>query len=213
MHEPDVAPHPPNVHPIPSDGRRHTGPLEALIHRRWRAGTLPSQQVLTAVDRLATLPSHLAGQLVAGLKEIFLGPGTVTDYPPFADLYDQPVIPHRPDGPRWQHIPAGYRNRRIVIGSAGSPLTRDLTLHEVGHALDDLHGMISDSLDFRALHGTCVNVLIDERYVAQRHEFFAEAFAVCYLREWDILESWLGGATQRAFGVASWFRRNFDVGR
>lgn len=76
-----------------------------------------------------------------------------------------------------------------------------------------MDGMISDSPEFRALHWTCREALVDDRYVRQRHEFFAEAFTLCYLRVWDVLEAWLGGATSRAFDVASWYRRNYDVGR
>lgn len=136
--DPVIPPHPPNVHPIPSDGRRHAGPIEQILHRHWPPGTLPNQQLITAVDRLAGLPSHLAGRLVAGLTAIHVGAGTVTDYTAFADLHDQPVNPARPHGAKWQHIPAAYRDGVIVIGSGGSPLTRDLTMHEVGHALDDL---------------------------------------------------------------------------
>ncbi|WP_433463950.1 anthrax toxin lethal factor-related metalloendopeptidase [Spirillospora sp. CA-128828] len=213
MNEPEVPPLSPNVHPVPSNGRRHTGPIEAVLHRCWPRDTVPPAQLVTAVDRLATLPSHLAGRLVGEITGIYIGLGMVTDYPAFADLYDHPVDPSRPDGPRWQHIPAGYRNRVIVIGSGGTPLTRDLTMHEVAHALDDMDGMISDAAEFRALHWTCREALIDDRYVRQRQEFFAEAFTLCYLRVWDVLEAWLGGATSRAFDVASWYRRNYDVGR
>jgi hypothetical protein len=213
MHQPEVPPLSPNVHPIPSDGRRHTGPIEALLHRNWQPGTVPPAPLVTAVDRLATLPSHLAGRLVAGLEAIHVGLGHVTDYPVFADLFDQPVDPARPDGARWQFVPAGYRDRVIVIGSGGSPLTRDLTMHEVAHALDDLDGMISESPDFKALHFTCQQVLVDDRYARQRQEFFAEAFTLCYLRLWEVLEEWLGGATHRAFDVRSWYIRNYDVGR
>lgn len=213
MHESEIPPLSPNVHPVPSNGRRHTGPIEAVLHRRWPLGTAPPAQLVTAVDRLAALPSHLAGRLVAGLEGINVGLGMVTDYPAFADLHDHPVDPDRPDGPRWQHIPAGYRNRWIVIGSGGSPLTWDLTIHEVAHALDDLDGMISNSPDFTALHLTCRGFLVDDRYVRARHEFFAEAFTLCYFKVWDVLEAWLGGATNRAFDVASWYRRNYDVGR
>lgn len=121
--------------------------------------------------------------------------------------------PARPDGPKWQAIPAAYRAGVIVIGSGGAPLTRDLTIHESAHALDDLDGMISDSPDFRALHYTCSQVLADDRYVRQRAEFFAEAFTLTYLKEWDVLEAWLSGHTNRAYAVASWFRREYGIGR
>lgn len=158
------------------------------------------------------MPSHLAGRLVSGLDVIYVGLGMVTDYPPFADLAGQPIHPARPGGPTWEHIPAGYRNRQIVIGSGGAPLTRDLMLHELFHALDDLDGMISDSLDFRALHATCRPVLADERYSRQRAEFFAEAGAIVFLREWDVLERLLSGHLERAYSVRSWFIREYGVG-
>jgi hypothetical protein len=213
MHHPTVVPLPPNCHPVPSDGRRHTGPLEVLLHRHWVPGTVPPPALITAVDRLATLPSHLAGRLVDGLEGIRLGLGPITDYEPFDRLRDQPVDSARPDGPRWQDIPAAYWNRWIAIGPGGWQLTRDMMLHEIAHALDDLDGMISDGAEFKALHAHCRDVLVDDRYVRQRHEFFAEAWVLVYLQLWDVLERWLGGATHRAFAVTSWYQRHYGIGR
>ncbi|WP_157420298.1 hypothetical protein [Actinomadura kijaniata] len=198
---------------MPSDGRRHVGPLETIVHRHWPTGTVPPRTLIAAVDRLASLPAHLTGRLLEGLTAFYIGMGAVTDYPPFADLTGQPIDPARPEGPQWQHIPAGYRDRQIVIGSGSHSLSIDVTLHEIFHAMDDLDGWISSSPDFRALHWSCSPVLADDRYVRQRAEFFAEAGAVVTLRAWDVLEAMLSGHTHRAYAVRSWFSREYGVGR
>jgi hypothetical protein len=210
--------HAANVHPIPADGRRWVGPLEEILHRQWPPDVIPPQQILTAIDRIAALPSHVAGRLLEGVEGIYVGIGMVPDLDDMQDLRGQPIHPDRPHGATWDLIPGayrrtGYRKGVIVIGSAGKPLTIDLFLHEVGHALDDLDGGMSDSADFLALHYGCSEVLVDDRYIHSRAEAFAEFFALASLRAWDVLEDLLGGATSRAYGVRSWYGRNYDLGR
>jgi hypothetical protein len=209
---PDVPPHAPNVHPIPADGRRSVGQLESILHRRWPHGTVPPQQTLTAIDSLAGLPSHLAGRLAEFLTGIYIGLGVVTDYEVFADLAGQPVDTARPQGGSWSDIPAAYRDRAIVIGSGGEPLTFDLCVHELAHAFDDLDGMISDGPDFRTLHFTCIQDLTDDRYL-KRVEFFAEMFCLVYHRAWDVMERLLHGNSDRVYSVRAWYMRNYAIGR
>ena len=208
----DCPPHPPNVHPIPADGRRNVGPLEAILHREWPSGTIPPQQVLSAVDQIAALPSHVAGRLLDGLQGIYIGIGMAPDLDDMNDLRGRPVDPRNPHGATWDLIPGAYREGVLVVGSGGKPLTSSIFLHEAGHALDEMDGWMSGSPNFIALHHGAAQVLVDDRYL-NRAEAFAEFFALVSLRAWDVLEDLLGGASDRAYGVGSWYLRNYGIGR
>lgn len=199
-----------------ADGRRHCGPLEAVLYRQWdaRQGP-PPPEVVRAVDSLATLPEALRRRLAAGLDAIYVGPGGVPDLDDMGHLGGEPL----PSGKATWDICAGaYGDRKIVVGSRPSP-TPDVMMHEVGHALDDIDGVDgvwqSDSAAFRALYDQCRPFLASEFHRQPdelgRREFFADAFAAIAASQRPALIDMLGGNTRTALDVMLFFNRKYGI--
>ncbi|GAA0333801.1 hypothetical protein GCM10010151_24430 [Actinoallomurus spadix] len=217
---PRAAPHSPDT-PDVRDGRRHCGSLEDILYRQWPAGGEPvSPDVVRAVDSLADLPEALKERLAENLNGIYVGSGGVPDLDDMAYLRGEPL----PSGKATWDICAGaYGDRTIVVGDRPSP-TPDVMLHEIGHALDDIDGIMtdeggrqwqSDSPEFRALYAQCLPHLESDFHRQAedlgRHEFFADAFAAIASRQRPALVDMLGGDTRTALNVMLFFNRKYGI--
>jgi hypothetical protein len=217
---PRAAPHPAGTVDR-RDGRRHCGALEAVLYRQWAPddGAAPPDAV-RAVDSLAELPDALKEKLAEGLDGIYVGAGGVPDLDDMEYLRGAPL----PSGKATWDICAGaYGDRTVVVGDRPSP-TPDVMLHEIGHALDDIDGIMtddgprqwqSDSPEFRALYDQCVPYLHSEFHLQAddlgRHEFFADAFAAIASRQRPALVDMLGGDTRAALNVMLFFNRKYGI--
>ena len=215
---PRAEPHSPDA-PDARDGRRHCGPIEDILYRQWDDGPVPAD-VVRAVDSLADLPDALKERLADGLNGIYVGSGGVPDLDDMQYLRGEPL----PSGKATWDICAGaYGDRTIVVGDRPSP-TPDVMLHEIGHALDDLDGVMtddggrqwqSDTPKFRALYAQCLPHLESDFHRQAehlgRHEFFADAFAAIASRQRPALVDMLGGDTRAALNVMLFFNRKYGI--
>jgi hypothetical protein len=107
---------------------------EALSIVSYETSTTYERLVIDAhLSDIALLPERLVVRvLTAGLRQIIVGPGKVTDLCEFPSMEDQPWLARSP----------GLFDRSrsiIVLGTVGtSPLTEHNALHEVGHAIGHL---------------------------------------------------------------------------
>jgi hypothetical protein len=217
---PRAAPHPADAVDL-RDGRRHCGALEAVLYRQWAEdGRSAPADAVRAVDSLAELPESLKEKLAEGLDGIYVGSGGVPDLDDMQYLRGTPL----PSGKATWDICAGaYGDRTIVVGDRPSP-TPDVMLHEIGHALDDIDGIMSedgprqwqsDSAEFRALYRQCLPHLQSDfhRQASDlgRHEFFADAFAAIASRQRPALVDMLGGDTRTALNVMLFFNRRYGI--
>ncbi|MCO6004405.1 hypothetical protein NE236_05365 [Actinoallomurus purpureus] len=217
---PRTAPHPPDA-PDVRDGRRHCGALENILYRQWSADGDPiPPDAVRAVDSLAELPEVLKDKLAEGLNGIYVGSGGVPDLDDMGYLRGEPL----PSGKATWDICAGaYGDRTIVVGDRPSP-TPDVMLHEIGHALDDIDGTMtddggrqwqSDTPEFRALYAQCLPHLESDFHRQAedlgRHEFFADAFAAIASRQRPALVDMLGGDTRAALNVMLFFNRKYGI--
>ncbi len=209
---PHCSPHPPGTHPVPRDGRRHCGHLEAILVRQWEDGApAPSQALVRAVDRLADLPAHIADRLADEIRGIWIGPGTVPDLDDLGYLRGVPLDPERQPGPTWDLVAGAFVAGLIVVSSAPSA-SYDVTLHEVGHALDQIDHM-SASAEFTTLHELVRPVLVSSFYRSRPAELFAEGFALV-ASDYPIgLVTLMGGNEERAEVLWAYFRRHYLIGR
>lgn len=212
-------PHPPGT-PDARDGRRHCGLLEDVLYRQWSGDGPVSPEVVRALDRLAELPEPLKEKLAEGLDGIYVGSGGVPDLDDMGYLRGESL----PSGKATWDICAGaYGDRTIVAGDRPSP-TPDVMLHEIGHALDDIDGRMtedgprqwqSDSPEFRAVYAQCLPHLMSDFHVQGedlgRHEFFADAFAAIASRQRPALVDMLGGDTRTALNVMLYFDRKYGI--
>jgi len=211
----ETGPHPPDM-PDLGDGRRHCGPLEAVLHRQWDAADgPPPPDVVRAVDSLARLPDSLKAKLAAGLEGIYVGPGGVPDLDDMGYLRGAPLPSGRAT---WDICAGAYGDRKIVVGDRPSP-TPDVMMHEVGHALDDVDAppgdWVSDSPEFQALYEQCLPLLVSAFHKQGgglgRKEFFADAFAAIASRQRPALVDMLGGDTRTALNVMLFFNRRYGI--
>jgi len=199
----------------PDAGLRHCGCLEEVLIREWEAKAAPAPECVTAVNRLADLPLLIKEKLAAGLDAIHIGAGGVPDLDDMADLTGVPLPSGRAT---WDACAGAYGDRKIIVGSRPSP-TPDVMCHEVGHALDDLdgpeRGWLSDSVDFRALHGRCMPHLTSEFHrhggALGRREFFADAFAAIASGQRPALVEMLSGETRTALDVMLYFNVRYGM--
>jgi hypothetical protein len=217
---PRAAPHPADAVDL-RDGRRHCGALEAVLYRQWAAdGRSAPADAVRAVDSLAELPEALKEKLAEGLDGIYVGSGGVPDLDDMQYLRGAPL----PSGKATWDICAGaYGDRTVVVGDRPSP-TPDVMLHEIGHALDDIDGIMSedgprqwqsDGPEFRELYHQCLPYLQSDfhRQASDlgRHEFFADAFAAIASRQRPALVDMLGGDTRVALNVMLFFNRRYGI--
>jgi hypothetical protein len=217
---PRAEPHPADAVDL-RDGRRHCGPLEAVLYRQWATdGRSAPLDAVRAVDSLAELPETLKEKLAEGLDGIYVGSGGVPDLDDMGYLRGAPL----PSGKATWDICAGaYGDRTIVVGDRPSP-TPDVMLHEIGHALDDIDGELtddesrqwqSDSPEFRALYEQCEPHFASDFHLQPddlgRHEFFADAFAAIASRQRPALVDMLGGNTRVALNVMLFFNRKYGI--
>jgi hypothetical protein len=217
---PRAEPHPADA-PDLRDGRRHCGALEGVLYRQWAAdGRSAPADAVRAVDSLADLPDALKEMLAEGLDGIYVGSGGVPDLDDMQYLRGAPL----PSGKATWDICAGaYGDRKVVVGDQPSP-TPDVMLHEIGHALDDIDGIMtedgprqwqSDSLEFRALYRECLPHLLSDFHRQGEdlgcHEFFADAFAAIASRQRPALVDMLGGDTRTALNVMLFFNRKYGI--
>jgi hypothetical protein len=196
-------------------GRRHCGRIEELIHREWTEGTVPPPEVVRAIDRLAELPQLVKSKLATGLDAIHVGTGGVPDLDGMASLAGVRLPGGRGT---WDDCAGAYGDRKIIVGSRPSP-TPDVTCHEVGHALDDLDGVLdqwqSDSTEFRSLYSQCVPHMVSAFHRQPGHlgrrEFFADAFAAIASRQRPALVEMLGGDTRTALNVMLYFNVHYGI--
>ena len=217
---PRAAPRPADA-PDLRDGRRHCGALESVLYRQWAADGAPvPADAVRAVDSLADLPEALKEKLAEGLDGIYVGSGGVPDLDDMEYLRGRPL----PSGKATWDICAGaYGDRTVVVGDQPSP-TPDVMLHEIGHALDDIDGIMpedgprqwqSDSPEFHALYQQCLPHLQSDFHRQTedlgRHEFFADAFAAIASRQRPALVDMLGGDTRTALNVMLFFNRKYGI--
>ncbi len=196
-------------------GHRDCGPLEKVLHRDWKAGTLPPPEVVRVIDRLAELPASVADCLADGIDAIYVGPGGVPDLDDMSRLRGVPLPSGRAT---WDACAGAYGERKIIIGTRPSA-TPDVVCHEIGHALDDLDGSggiwQSDSDKFRALYGRCLPRLVSDFHRQEgslgRREFFADAFAAIASSQRPALVDMLGGDTRTALDVMLYFNVRYGI--
>ncbi|HWG64473.1 MAG TPA: hypothetical protein VG253_22545 [Streptosporangiaceae bacterium] len=196
-------------------GRRDCGQLEAVLHREWAPGTVPSPEVVRAVHRLADLPGAIKDILAAGLKAIHVGDGGVPELDDMGSLRGVPLPSGRAT---WDACAGAYGDRKVIVGSRPSAAP-DVMCHEIGHALDDLDGpegqWQSDCPGFRTLYERCLASLVSPFHRQPgslgRREFFADAFAAIASRQRPALVDMLGGNTRSALDVMLYFNVRYGV--
>jgi len=207
---PHCQPYPPQTHPVPRDGRRHCGDLESVLVRQWEDGTpAPSPVLVQAIDRLAELPSHIAYRLASEIRGIWVGPGPI---PGLDGLGYLRGVPLHPDWPliTWDLVAGAFTDGLLVIGGIPSS-SYDVTLHEVGHALDYIDQM-SASAEFAALHSLCRPVLANPFYHDRPAELFAEGFTLVITSYPAGLVALMNGNEARAEALWAYFRRHYQIG-
>ena len=205
----------PKGQPVTRDGLRHCGQLERVLWRQWDPTVAPPPQIITAIDRLADLPSAIKDKLASGLDGIYVGPGGVPELDDMTDLRGVSLPSGRGS---WDVCAGAYGERKLVIGSRPSP-TPDVTCHEVGHALDDLDSppgkWQSDSAEFRMLYDLCQPHLVSDFHRQGgglgRKEFFADAFAAIASGQRPALVDMLSGQTSAALRVMLYFNRRYGI--
>ena len=212
---PFAAPHT-RSHPVTADGRRHCGPIEAILWRQWDgAAAIPPPQVIEAIDRLAEFPRQLQEKLAAGLDGIYVGVGGVPDLDHMGALHGVQL----PSGKAtWDACAGAYGDRKIVVGTRPSP-TPDVMCHEIGHALDDLDSpqgkWQSDSAEFRLIYDQCQPSIASDFHRQRgglgRKEFFADSFAAIASSQRPALVDMLGGHTRVALRVMLYFNRRYGI--
>jgi hypothetical protein len=212
---PFSAPHPRSF-PATADGRRHCGPIEAILWRQWdAAAATPPPQVIEAIDRLAEFPRQLQEKLAAGLDGIYVGVGGVPDLDDMGALHGVQL----PSGKAtWDACAGAYGDRKIVVGTRPSP-TPDVMCHEIGHALDDLDSppgkWQSDSAEFRLIYDQCQPYIASDFHRQRgglgRKEFFADSFAAIASAQRPALVDMLGGHTRVALRVMLYFNRRYGI--
>ncbi|GAA2627775.1 hypothetical protein GCM10010411_76230 [Actinomadura fulvescens] len=204
--------------PDQGDGRLHTGELERIAWRQWTPDTpAPSSPLVEVVRSLAALPASIKQALADGLYGIWIGPGSVCDLDAMGHLRGLALPSGRG---RWEDCGGAYVSKSILLGDRPTP-TPDVALHEVGHALDDLHGpprgLISDQPLWRAIYETCLPYLTEDLHRAPAPlgscEFFADSLAACAKPATVELSDWLGGDRVLINLVASFHRATFGIGR
>jgi hypothetical protein len=203
-------------HQAPVDGRRHCGPLEAILWRQWDAATTaPPAQAIAAIERLAEFPRALQEKLADGLDGIYVGAGGVPDLDDMGGLHGVQL----PSGKAtWDACAGAYGDRKIVVGTRPSP-TPDVMCHEVGHALDDLDSppgkWQSDSPEFRRIYDQCQPYIASDFHRQGgglgRKEFFADSFAAIASAQRPALVDMLGGNTRLALQVMLYFNRRYGI--
>ena len=202
--------------PPTADGRRNCGALEAILWRQWDAATtVPSREVIAAIDRLAEFPRALQEKLAAGLEGIYVGDGGVPDLADMSALHGVLLPSGRAT---WDACAGAYGEHKIVVGSRPSP-TPDVMCHEVGHALDDLDSppgkWQSDSAEFRMIYDQCQPYIASDFHRQRgglgRKEFFADAFAAIASAQRPALVDMLSGNTRIALRVMLYFNRRYGI--
>jgi hypothetical protein len=196
-------------------GYRDCGPLEKVLHRDWAQEALPPPEVVRAIDRLAELPLSVSERLADGVDAIYVGPGGVPDLDDMGRLRGVQLPSGRAT---WDACAGAYGERKIIIGTRPSA-TPDVVCHEIGHALDDLDGSggkwQSDSDEFRALYGRCLQRLVSDFHRQDgplgRREFFADAFAAIASSQRPALVDMLGGDTRTALDVMLYFNVRYGI--
>jgi hypothetical protein len=208
---PHCRPLPPDTHPIPRDGRRHCGHLEAILIRQWQDGTpAPFPALVQTIDRLAELPSHIADRLVSEIRGIWVGPGPIPGLDGLGYLRGVPLHPGQPEV-TWDLIAGAFTDGLLTVGSIRSA-SYDVTLHEIGHALDQIDQM-SASAEFRALHSLCRPVLVNPFYRDRPAELFAEGFTLVTTNYLAGLVMMMNGNEARAEALWAYFRRHYQIGK
>ncbi|HEY1918038.1 MAG TPA: hypothetical protein VGH27_20890 [Streptosporangiaceae bacterium] len=198
-----------------TDGGRHCGSLEPLVHRQWDPGQSVPAEVLHAVARLADLPQTIKDKLATAVDAIYIGPGGVPELDDMGRLSGVPLPSGRAT---WDACAGAYGDRKIVVGTRPSP-SPDVMCHEVGHAIDDSDAppgrWQSDSAEFRKLYDQCLPHLVSDFHKQQgalgRREFFADAFAAIASRQRPALVDMLGGSTRVALNVMLYFNRRYGL--
>jgi hypothetical protein len=198
-----------------TDGGRHCGSLEPLLHRQWDPGQPVPAEVLHAVARLADLPQTIKDKLAIAVDAIYIGPGGVPELDDMGRLSGVPLPSGRAT---WDACAGAYGDRKIVVGTRPSP-SPDVMCHEVGHAIDDSDAppgrWQSDSAEFRKLYDQCLPHLVSDFHKQQgalgRREFFADAFAAIASRQRPALVDMLGGSTRVALNVMLYFNRRYGL--
>jgi hypothetical protein len=198
-----------------TDGSKHCGSLERLVHRQWDDSQPAPPEALHAVNRLAELPQKIKDLLSAGVDAIYVGPGGVPELDDMGRLRGVALPSGRAT---WDACAGAYGDRKIVVGTRPSP-SPDVMCHEVGHAIDDADAppgrWQSDSAEFRMLYDQCLPHLVSDFHRQQgalgRREFFADAFAAIASRQRPALVDMLGGSTRVALNVMLFFNKRYGV--
>ncbi|GAB2942395.1 hypothetical protein GCM10027203_50980 [Nonomuraea fastidiosa] len=161
-------------------GWLHVGALEDRVRRAWDPGAFPPAETLLAIMTLSAVPRVLGDRLADHLHGgIIVGPGSVPDLPGFEHLRGTSL----PVQQGWWDRSAGVYDparRAIGVGSVPSP-SAGVAAHELGHALDDMDGMPSQSPFWMGLHARSARWLAPP-YRETVTELYAEAFACVLVR-------------------------------
>lgn len=202
-------PHPPDMHPIPADGRRHCGVLEQVIRRQWYPDTTPPAELVAAVDFLATLPGHLAFRLANWLDGIWLGDATVPGLDDLGHMAGKPL--REGSAVTWDIVPGALVGRTLVIGT-GEHLSVSVPAHEVGHALEQMDGM-ADREEWQTIVAMCRGKLMADRYEENPYEWWAESWAMVATGAYGELLRMLTGHKHLLMVVAGYHVRHYGLRR
>lgn len=203
-------PHPADTDLLPRDGRRHLGVLEAVVRRQWDpAGGPPPAEVITAIDRLASLPGPIATQIAEVLGGgLWVGVGTVPDLDHFGHLAGRPV--RAGSAARWDDVPGvtDWETRTMAVGT-GPHVSASLVDHEIGHVIERRRRG-AESPEWETIMFRCRPVLQIERWLDPL-EWWAEGWALVITGQLPRLIRILGGHEPVAEIVARYYVRHFGL--
>lgn len=91
------------------------------------------------ISMFALFPSRVLAELAASGLRIVVSEKEITEQPDFAVFRGT----RTPDGRRWEDVPGAYMAERNVIVANARLRDTLLAAHELGHAVDQLHGLSS----------------------------------------------------------------------
>ena len=142
------------------------------MRRQWNADRPAPAELIGVVDRLASLPVHLASRLADWLEGLWVGPGNVPDLDGLGFLRGQRVRPEA--ATLWDDVPGAVVGRTMVVGT-GAHVSVSLVDHELGHCFEQMDDLASTP-DWQAIMWRCRPLVVHPRY-QDLHEWWAEAYA------------------------------------
>lgn len=170
---------------------------------------MPPPEVVDHIATLASLPPHIADRVTDEVEGIYVGPGSVVDLDGLGPLRGRLTDADDPQSRPFERLAGVYLFGVFAVGDLGHESV-SLALHEVGHVLDVADQMMSETREWRDLHGACLSRLV-KPYWRKRHELWAEAFAITAAHEEEVLVDMLAGDGALASGVLAYFEEHYGV--